>query len=241
MHFCRQQGVVSNPWKLLLLAAVLFLAVDQAQATKYNPPYGKCIGNLKRLDGAAQQWALDNQHAQTNAYTLTDSSYLVYFPSNQLPVCPRGGIYRAGTNVSDAPTCSLHGTVETARERDEAMVMVETRKRLVWPVVSVILGLFLLSPVSRLPEKVRHILPVPLSMAYTIGFAPYYFVLLVAGGSNGDIRPLLTISAILGGVILCLAGLRSPHRAVRLFQLLAVGYQGVFLVSALMHYSSIYL
>jgi hypothetical protein len=239
MNIARQQGVGFTLWKLLCLAGFLFLVVIEAEASRVMAPYNKCIANLKIIDGAVQQWALDTQHGRTDAYSLTDPKVQAYCPSHQLPVCPRGGIYLAGTNVSDAPTCSLHGTIETARKRDEALVMAETGKRLVWPVVSVVLGLFLLSPVSRIPEKIRHVLPVPLSIAYTIGFAPYYFVLLVAGGggSVGDIRSLLPMTWILGGVVLCAAGLRSPHRDVRLFQILALGYHGVFLVSAIMHHT----
>lgn len=226
---------IAHQVKLVFLLVALLMISHQAHATKYIRPYSICMGNLGRIEGAAQQWALDNQQPQDTVYSLSDRNYLAYFPSNQLPQCPRGGVYVAGTNINDAPKCSLHGTIKTAYERDEELVVKDNKKRLFWPISSVIAGLLLLSPISHIPERFRQILALPISVAYAVCFAPFYFILLVSAGHAGDIRPFLIFTTISGGVILSLMGLRSSLRHLRSFQYIALGYHGVFLVSAMMH------
>jgi len=68
-----------------------------------------CIANLKQLDGATQQWALENNLAATNTYALTDPTLLAWLKGSVLPTCPRHGRYSPGTNLMDAPRCSHPG------------------------------------------------------------------------------------------------------------------------------------
>ena len=65
-----------------------------------------CIANLRQLDGAAQQWALERQK-QTNDLVVP-AELLVHLKGSQMPACPVGGTYRLG-RVMDAPTCSIKG------------------------------------------------------------------------------------------------------------------------------------
>ena len=66
-----------------------------------------CINNLRLIDGAVQQWALESGKKDTNAYSLSDPALLALLKGSQLPVCPGGGVYAAGKTVADAPKCSL--------------------------------------------------------------------------------------------------------------------------------------
>ncbi len=68
-----------------------------------------CTANLKQLDGATQQWALENKKAATDTYSLTDPTLLAYLKGSMLPFCPQGGHYSAGTNLTDWPRCSHPG------------------------------------------------------------------------------------------------------------------------------------
>lgn len=72
-------------------------------------PKAECIRNLKVMDGAAQQWALENKKVATDTYALTARDYLDYLPHSTLPICPLAGKYTAGTNVADSPRCSVPG------------------------------------------------------------------------------------------------------------------------------------
>lgn len=67
-----------------------------------------CINNLRVLDRAKQQWALEN-HKSPDAVP-TPQDLVSFFPNNLLPVCPGGGRYTLNA-VSNAPTCSLPGHV----------------------------------------------------------------------------------------------------------------------------------
>ncbi len=87
----------------------------------------KCINNLRIIDGAKQQWALEHflAHVSDDANpnwctnwipylnaVATEEDIHLYNSRNQYPMprCPRGGIYTIG-RVADAPTCSYPGHV----------------------------------------------------------------------------------------------------------------------------------
>jgi prepilin-type N-terminal cleavage/methylation domain-containing protein len=91
-----------------LLAAIAIPNFVKARATSQA---NACINNLRQLDGAVQQWALEMKQQPTAQYQLTDLyPYIKLANSNGtsiLPACPAGGTYSAGACVTNSPTCSL--------------------------------------------------------------------------------------------------------------------------------------
>lgn len=75
----------------------------------WKTPKQQCIQNLKYIDGAIQQWALENKKAATDTYSLTDTEILAYLRGSVLPLCPRGGKYSAAKLVHLPPLCSVPG------------------------------------------------------------------------------------------------------------------------------------
>jgi regulator of replication initiation timing len=67
-----------------------------------------CINNLRELDAAKQQWALENNKAVGAVPTAQD--LLPYLPDGLFPVCPAGGVYSINA-VGVPPTCSIPGHV----------------------------------------------------------------------------------------------------------------------------------
>jgi len=65
-----------------------------------------CINNLRQLDGAKQQWALENR--KTAEAVPGRQDLLHYLQGQQLPQCPGGGRYTIGA-VNVEPTCSIPG------------------------------------------------------------------------------------------------------------------------------------
>jgi hypothetical protein len=66
-----------------------------------------CINNLRQIDGAKQQWALE--HNKTPDAVPTPQEIVPYLGGQQLmPQCPAGGRYSLNA-VSNAPTCSIPG------------------------------------------------------------------------------------------------------------------------------------
>jgi myosin heavy subunit len=75
------------------------ITMDAATAT------AACINNLRQLDGAKQQWALENNKTATAMPQMSD---LAPYLRNASLVCPSGGAYTLNT-VGAAPTCSQPG------------------------------------------------------------------------------------------------------------------------------------
>lgn len=67
-----------------------------------------CINNLRMIDGAKQQWALE--HQRTPDSVPSGPELAPYFPNNLIPQCPGGGRYSFNA-VSNAPTCTMPGHV----------------------------------------------------------------------------------------------------------------------------------
>ena len=65
-----------------------------------------CINNLRQIEAAKQQWAVENNKPAGALMTLSDLAR--YFPNGTVPSCPLGGVYTlnpAGLN----PLCSVPG------------------------------------------------------------------------------------------------------------------------------------
>jgi len=91
-----------------LLAAIVIPNFVKARATAQA---NACINNLRQLDGAVNQYALEKGLA-TGATFNFPNDILPYLKS--LPFCPAGGIYSDGAIGTAVPVCSLGSTVNPA-------------------------------------------------------------------------------------------------------------------------------
>lgn len=92
-----------------LLAAIAIPNFVRARTTSQQ---NACINNLRQLDGAAEQFALEHMLTSGANYTLSDLKPYIQLDSNgNLPGCPANGTYAAGTAVSNPPTCTVTGHV----------------------------------------------------------------------------------------------------------------------------------
>jgi len=88
-----------------LLAAIAIPNFVKARATSQA---NACINNLRQLDAAANQFALEKGRTTGSTFTLTTdlTPYIKLNSNNSIPACPAGGSYVlsiVGTN----PTCTL--------------------------------------------------------------------------------------------------------------------------------------
>ncbi len=84
-----------------MLAAI---AVPNFVQAKTVSQQNSCINNLRQLDAAKNQWALENAKKPTDVPTKQD--LLPYLRA--WPVCPQGGVYTLGP-LSETPKCSFPG------------------------------------------------------------------------------------------------------------------------------------
>jgi hypothetical protein len=68
--------------------------------------YNACINNLRQLDGAKVQWALENNKPTNAIPTWKDVMPYMSRGGTYRPWCPQGGVYRLG-GLTEFPSCSM--------------------------------------------------------------------------------------------------------------------------------------
>jgi prepilin-type N-terminal cleavage/methylation domain-containing protein len=86
-----------------LLAAIAIPNFVRARTTAQT---NACINNLRQIDGAKEQWALENK--KVTGATVNDTDITPYLKNSAMPTCPAGGKYTAG-NVGTDPGCDQSG------------------------------------------------------------------------------------------------------------------------------------
>jgi hypothetical protein len=86
-----------------LLAAI---AVPNFVKARDTAQKNACINNLRQIDGAKQQWALENSKRTSDVPTWTDLQ--PYLRNGTRIRCPSGGHYTIGS-VGESPRCSVAG------------------------------------------------------------------------------------------------------------------------------------
>jgi outer membrane lipoprotein-sorting protein len=85
--------------------------VGNPAAARAKSQQNACINNLRQIDGAKNQWALEKGKKNGDAVTEADiKPYIKLDASGNLPKCPAGGKYTIG-KVGELPTCSIAGHV----------------------------------------------------------------------------------------------------------------------------------
>ena len=79
---------------LLALAAIVFVLWPARVNRERSAPRNECIANLKWIEGAKEQWAVEN-HKSTNDIPSW-VPLLKYLAPLKVPKCPKGGTYTIG-------------------------------------------------------------------------------------------------------------------------------------------------
>ncbi len=101
-----------QPAKWLAFSAAIPVGIVSAIAipnfvkSRQSAQQNACISNLRQIDGAKQQWALEHKKTDTDKPTRTDLE--PYLRNKQFPTCPAGGSYTINP-VSGRPECSHAG------------------------------------------------------------------------------------------------------------------------------------
>jgi chromosome segregation ATPase len=82
------------------------LQTEQQQATSALDQQNACINNLRQIDAAKQQWALEKNKAADAVPSAED--LLPYLKDGVFPSCAAGGLYSINA-VGEVPTCSIAG------------------------------------------------------------------------------------------------------------------------------------
>lgn len=88
---------------VLGLLAVAIVLPNLFPAHEGSPP--SCINNLRLIESAKNQWALENNKTNSDVPTWADIQLYFGRGGSYLPKCPLGGTYVLGT-LSNKPVCS---------------------------------------------------------------------------------------------------------------------------------------
>lgn len=88
---------------VLIIGLLMAIAVPYFMKSRTSGQNSSCIENLKKIESAKEQWAMEFGKISTDTPISSDlcPSYLETYPS-----CPGGGTYTIG-NMSTRPVCSV--------------------------------------------------------------------------------------------------------------------------------------
>src|SRR5947208_399686 len=98
---------------VLIIGILLAIAVPNFIKARESSRAKACVANLKQIESAKEQWAMDTKAATTATPGATD----LYGATNYVrttPACPSGGAYTIN-NMATRPVCNIdtNGTAVT--------------------------------------------------------------------------------------------------------------------------------
>jgi hypothetical protein len=90
-----------------LIGITAAIAVPNFVKARTTAQMNACINNLRQIDGAKQQWALENKKQTTDTPTAQELDTYVR-PNFGSLKCPAGGVYTIHS-LGEMPTCSIPG------------------------------------------------------------------------------------------------------------------------------------
>jgi hypothetical protein len=99
----KKTKVLIVPFVCILIGFVIVIVIPNFVRATHETAQNECINNLRQIDGAKQEWALET--GKTNGI-VTENDIKPYLINGKLPKCPTGGTYIIG-NVGEEPKCSI--------------------------------------------------------------------------------------------------------------------------------------
>jgi len=92
---------------VLIIAILLAIAIPNFLRARETSRAKSCMANMRQIETAKEQWAMDTKAAATDTPTATDlvDEYMRGTPDT-LPGCPSSGAYTVG-DMSTRPVCSI--------------------------------------------------------------------------------------------------------------------------------------
>lgn len=100
-------GYLSLAWLIVIVPMMAAIAIPSFVRARSMSQVHACANNLRLIDAAKEQWALDNDVRAESGRTPTAGDLAKYLRAG-MPTCPAGGQY-AIAPVGQPPTCSING------------------------------------------------------------------------------------------------------------------------------------
>ena len=91
---------------VLIIGILMAIAVPNFIKARENSRKNTCIANLKQIDSAKEQWAMDQKKAEGDPVGFADITGATGYLKGPAagPTCPSGGVYTVN-NVGTSPAC----------------------------------------------------------------------------------------------------------------------------------------
>ena len=99
-------GYLGIAWAVFMIPLLLAIAIPNFVRARDVSMQNACINNLRMIDAAKNQWALEKNKTGGDVPTAADLT--PYLTNGKFPICPGGGTYTVGA-VSNLPACSIPG------------------------------------------------------------------------------------------------------------------------------------
>ena len=101
-----RKGTVLIGLTSCLIAGFVAFVIPGFVAASLARSSNACFNNLRAIDGAKQQWALENEKTNGVVTWAEIKPYMGRDANGSLPKCPQGGLYTIG-RLGEDPTCSI--------------------------------------------------------------------------------------------------------------------------------------
>ena len=91
---------------VLIIAVLLAIAIPNFMKARDTSRAKACVANLRQIDTAKMQWAMDNKKVGTDVPVMGTDLVPTYIKVT--PACPSSGAYTVGA-VDVNPVCSFTG------------------------------------------------------------------------------------------------------------------------------------
>jgi hypothetical protein len=88
------------------IGVVASLSFQTSKNGRCTAPKNACINNLRQIDGAKEQWALESKRSLGER--VMEKEMVQYIKGGQMPKCSEAGRYLVG-RVGVAPRCTVNG------------------------------------------------------------------------------------------------------------------------------------
>jgi prepilin-type N-terminal cleavage/methylation domain-containing protein len=105
---------------VLIIGILLAIAVPNFIRARESSRAKSCVSNLKQIDSAKEQWAMDNKKTSADSPTDTDLYGATKYVK-QTPACPASGTYTINA-VGTGPVCSV-GNNATATDASDDHIL----------------------------------------------------------------------------------------------------------------------
>ena len=99
-------GYIGIALAVFMIPLMFAIAIPNFIKARDSAQMNACINNLRQIDAAKQQWALEYKKQTSDTPTERELAPYLKLQAGQMPKCPAAGEYKINS-VGEPPTCTI--------------------------------------------------------------------------------------------------------------------------------------